>query len=267
MDTAWMVRNDGRAIPVLQHIYASAEEAEETLAAAEWLYQNTGNRNTRLLVLETIASWGWNVLGAERQQLLALIEKEIEKKPYVFLTKPFIRSIGPGLEGILVQNVNMKSLYREVEQELNQEFLRVRYGGMYNTAASSKEIVFRISSIGFDWYKIIIAFMKQSSLPVEWITIVRDEESTGAVNGYYRTKDTHVYYNQMPVAFFQKESKPSLCVSSHNGMNQKMLLELGRGKSFRDLKKHSAYGINLEDERNRLAYEEIKIVMKRKRPL
>ena len=49
MATAWMIRNDGKEIPVVTHIYGDDENIrygletnyQETLDAAIWLYKNT----------------------------------------------------------------------------------------------------------------------------------------------------------------------------------------------------------------------------------
>ena len=56
--TAWMLRNDGVAIPCIQHIYANLNELDETLYAAEWLYKNTTSEKARETVLRLILSYG-----------------------------------------------------------------------------------------------------------------------------------------------------------------------------------------------------------------
>lgn len=51
--TAWMLRRDGEAFPVIQHLYGSLDCVEETLYAGEWLYRHTcGNLPAR-------RCWGW----------------------------------------------------------------------------------------------------------------------------------------------------------------------------------------------------------------
>ena len=55
--TAWMIRTDGTAIPCLQHIYAGKENIDETLFAAEWLYQYTLCESTKILCLRLIKSY------------------------------------------------------------------------------------------------------------------------------------------------------------------------------------------------------------------
>lgn len=40
-ETAWMIRQDGKAFACTSHYYADSEDAEDTLYAAEWLYKHT----------------------------------------------------------------------------------------------------------------------------------------------------------------------------------------------------------------------------------
>lgn len=37
MNNAYMIRQDGKLIPVTVHIYGSTDDPEETLYAAEWM--------------------------------------------------------------------------------------------------------------------------------------------------------------------------------------------------------------------------------------
>lgn len=58
--TAWMLRRDGIAFPCQWHYYGSTDpaEAEETLYAAEWLYDATQSEEIRQLCLDLIAAYG-----------------------------------------------------------------------------------------------------------------------------------------------------------------------------------------------------------------
>ena len=53
MNTAWMIRNDGTAIPCVCHIYGDPDIGgiEETLAAAQWLYEHTAKAAVRSLCM------------------------------------------------------------------------------------------------------------------------------------------------------------------------------------------------------------------------
>ena len=55
--TAWMLRQDGEAFPVIQHLYGSLECVEETLYAGEWLYKHTSIPTTQQLVLKLVAAY------------------------------------------------------------------------------------------------------------------------------------------------------------------------------------------------------------------
>ena len=58
--TAWMLRRDGIAFPCQWHYYGSTDpaEVEETLYAAEWLYDATQSEEIRQLCLDLIAAYG-----------------------------------------------------------------------------------------------------------------------------------------------------------------------------------------------------------------
>ena len=47
MYNAYMIRNDGKEIPVKVHPYGNPEVIEETLYASQWLYQNTKNQKVQ----------------------------------------------------------------------------------------------------------------------------------------------------------------------------------------------------------------------------
>ena len=78
------------ASPCQWHYYGNADpaEAEETLYAAEWLYDATQSEEIRQLCLDLIAAYGvalrlnrnlvWNLLLA------------IRERPYVFLSRAFV---------------------------------------------------------------------------------------------------------------------------------------------------------------------------------
>ena len=177
--TAWMVRRDGKAIPCVQHIYADSSELDETLYAAEWLYQNTIDKETKSICISLIKSYGCTL---DRQNVIGGILKDIDKKPYVFLTAEFINSVRKVIDNTACGDIS--ELSKKVESTLNEEFLRVRYGGLYNTCANSRDIYFRVSSHGFDWFRIICSFLNERQKSIDTGTIVYDEESTGIVNGF-----------------------------------------------------------------------------------
>ncbi len=171
--TAWMLRDDGKAIPCVQHIYGS-DDIEETLYASEWLYENTGRTETRRLILEFLSLYAISlniVLSLEETLLM-----DAKSKPYVTLTAGFVERIGGKLCSV---DGRLEQLNRKVCEALNDEFMRARYGGKYNTAKGCREMYFRISSKRSAWPEVITAFLGEVTFPIEDVTVVYDEESTG----------------------------------------------------------------------------------------
>lgn len=161
MNTAWMIRNDGNAIPVEWHVYTLEDDLEQAVEVGEWLSHYSNHEDVKKLLADFH-------------------------------------------EGVIADFQYFNTL---LKTELNQEFLRARYGGMYDTDPESKEMVFRISSIGFNWYGMIADFVKKSPFPIETITIVRDRESTGVKEGFYKTCDGRKVYRKIPIAEFFAENE------------------------------------------------------------
>ncbi len=174
--TAWMIRGDGKAIPCVQHIYGS-DDIEETLYASEWLYENTCRLETKQLILRFLSVYAISlnsVLSLEKTLLV-----DCKSKPYVTLTAGFVEKIGGKLFAV---DGHLERLNRKVCAALNDEFMRARYGGKYNTKKGCKELYFRISSKKPVWPEVITVFLGEVPFPVENVTVVYDEESTGTGN-------------------------------------------------------------------------------------
>ena len=88
--TAWMLRRDGTAFPCQWHYYGSADPAdvEETLYAAEWLYDATQSEETRQLCLDLMAAYG--VALRPNRNLVRNLLLAIRERPYVFLSRAFV---------------------------------------------------------------------------------------------------------------------------------------------------------------------------------
>lgn len=224
MNNAWMIRNDGKAIACMQHIYANTDNIEETLFAAEWLYVNTRHEETRRLVLETVTAWASSISD---EDIVSGAQKVIAQRPYRFLSLEFVATHEEEIRRCCVNELLLPALCKEVAAELNQEFLRTRYGGLYNTTAGCKEIYFRISSIGFEWKDIICRFLTETKLPLEMIHIVRDEESTGALDA--------VYLALPPEEFFASQIELKAPAFYNKGRQKVISRELEQGASLRQL--------------------------------
>lgn len=88
--TAWMLRQDGMASPCQWHYYGNADPAnvEETLYAAEWLYDATQSEEIRQLCLDLIAAYG--VALRSNRNLVRNLLLAIRERPYVFLSRAFV---------------------------------------------------------------------------------------------------------------------------------------------------------------------------------
>lgn len=185
---AWMIRRDGEGFLCMQHLYGGSgvEEGalEETLYAAQWLYEHTGQEETQALVLKLVAAYG-SSLDKNRDTVRNLYHA-VGEKPYVFLPLPFLVKVARLLPDKVPESLEI--LTEMVNRQLNEEFLRTRLGGLYYTTPGCRDLYFRISSHGFDWSGIISQWADKLSTLADTVTVVEDEESTGQSRFYRNGK-------------------------------------------------------------------------------
>lgn len=170
--TAWMLRQDGTAFPCQWHYYGNADpaEVEETLYAAEWLYDATQSEETQRRCLELIAAYG--VTLRPNRNLVRNLLLAVRERPYVFLSRAFVeRHTG---ELFYVNPARLPELNAAVNRALNSEFLRVRLGGLYDTVPGSRDLYFRVSGANFDWLPQIRAFAEAHAAEVDTVTVLWD---------------------------------------------------------------------------------------------
>lgn len=166
--TAWMLRRDGTAFPCQWHYYGNADpaEVEETLYAAEWLYDATRSEETRRRCLDLIAAYG--VALRSNRNLVRNLLLAIRERPYVFLSRAFVeRHAG---ELFYVDPARLPELNAAVNRALNSEFLRVRLGGLYDTVPGNRNLYFRVSGADFNWLPLIRAFAEAHAAEVDTVT-------------------------------------------------------------------------------------------------
>lgn len=184
--TAWMVRRDGSIFPVVQHIYGNPEDVEETLFAAEWLYERTRRRQTRKDIEAFVRMWGLQ-FGEEidSEERKKRIYQRIEERPYQFITRPFADKIVDIITqwkeygGHTDEAMDINGYCRQVALDLNEEFMRVRFGGKYHTEPGNRKLYFRISSENYNWSRVITEFDNRvcSQLHSEGFIVMVDQES------------------------------------------------------------------------------------------
>ena len=184
--TAWMLRQDGEAFPVIQHLYGSLECVEETLYAGEWLYKHTSIPTTQQLVLKLVAAYGKSL--HPQGDVVDNLQQSIQEKPYIFLTLDFVEKMAAQLPA--AEPSSLERLNRQVTEKLNQEFLRCRLGGLYNTTPGCRDMYFRISNPIFDWEPAIRRFLETHKDEMETVTVVWDEESTGREGFFFHPSGT-----------------------------------------------------------------------------
>lgn len=205
-ETAWMIRQDGKAFACTSHYYADSEDAEDTLYAAEWLYKHTARCGTKCLILNLISAYaeglsrgdsGHEYPGYNGDTVHDLMI-DIEDKQYNFLTADFVLAVADKLPtGI---SMNVRELNSLVIEALNDEFLRARLGGMYDTVEGCRDMFFRVSGGGFDWTAVIKRFVRENAVRIDNITVLWDYESTGRKDFFKDEKGRDI--NKIPISEF-----------------------------------------------------------------
>lgn len=229
-DTAWMVRQDGKMISVLCHIYGNEEEIlskkelnifdfNATIEAAVWLYQNSEYDFVKEMCINFISSWIYDVCSIKKKNVdLSSLFKIIETEVYLdSKCKSFIQEHNNILFTKSVEKNSSTSLGKIVCDYLDQEFLRVRIGGLYDSIKGNRHLYCRISSQGYDWFNIIKDIVLK--LNPSNITICRDIESTG-YEGYFKYKD--YIFNEIPLNEFSIISKEYVNMDSNENMLTKI---------------------------------------------
>lgn len=244
MNNAYMIRSDGKAFPVTVHLYGAADDIEETLFAAEWLYEHTQFASVETLVKKFIAAYAVSLDPVIKEENLVddikpTILYELKNLGYRVLSEDFVKSLN--FNGINLSSLpSVETLNTMVNRELNQEFLRARFGGMFDSDGD-EVMYFRISSIGFNWFPIIWEFVYNYRNSISGVTIVKDPESTGQNGYYYKIGGQAV--NNMPVEDFLTasgrpviDSKPRKSLyDSYPEMNRTRLSEKLKRKAIKEL--------------------------------
>lgn len=177
---AYMIRNDGKAIKVTVHPYANPDDVEETLYAGEWLYNNTLNNSIKDDFLSLVHFWIDKDFNGSFDDCFDYVSN----RKYKIISLDFLIR---NKDKILSSSISKgSSLLDIINDGLNQEFLRARYGGYLDSTSGSREMVFRVSSKNFNWFDIIFNFVYNNRSNISQVTISKDPESTGIDNYFYK---------------------------------------------------------------------------------
>ena len=105
--TAWMLRKDGMAIPVVTHIYADKNEVDELLALAYFLWKNESTQS-KIEVGVFLDVWSYHTLAWRMKsrifvydEVVKAIKQYLSEKPYIIFPEEFAKIIAARYSGLL----------------------------------------------------------------------------------------------------------------------------------------------------------------------
>lgn len=261
---AWMLRSDGQAFPVVQHLYGMDDDDLSSEAEVAAFLVKTSSKDIELaydvldiwmaLLIENSVSY-----NASSTDIDNAILKRLDEVPYKFMyplsVDEFLdihHSLGhyndiDSLYDFIDNSISKLGYYQSaIKESLNQQFCRVRYGGKYNSSDGESAIWFRVSSVGYNWANVIYEFTAAiyHKYHIEYITICRDHESDNGYDStkpeyFYKAKDGTIYYN-MPIDEYlveEHEHNPVFSATQLGaGVLRSIQVELNKGNTL--------YGIN-----------------------
>ena len=199
---AYHLRQDGMYFPVTAHIYCSGDgtlmgEAE----AAEFIIDS--NSSGEHLAKQVLDAW----MGIMVSKLCPMAPDNLEVSTFIVpaisnsqnlmeyrLTDEEMLAIHEkcnnyhtmGELRAYLCNVDIDALQTNIMTLLDQDFCRVRYGGIYDSHGEP-ELWIRISSVGVSWNDTIRSFVNKykQTQKVERITICRDRQAPEDPKGNY----------------------------------------------------------------------------------
>ena len=229
MANAWMLRQDGEAFPVMNHLYVMGDEDLSSEAEVASFIINSDSKDQDL-AKQVLDAWMAKLIenyvnyDADESEIDRSILERLSDLPYKFpydLSKEAFLNIHKSLNNYndidslydYIDNVdaNISQLSEEIKNSVNQQFCRARFGGKYDTDAGNASLWFRISSVDYNWANTIYEFTTDNyrKLKVDSIFICRDQESdygyySNQPEMFYKAKDG-VYYFDMPIGEYLRE--------------------------------------------------------------
>lgn len=210
---AFHLRQDGKIVPVTAHIYCSgdgtlmgeAEAAELILAtrcsddavAKQVLDAWMGLRINKRYALapDTLQLDDYLIIQSicSAQELM---EHRLENKWMLAIHNECNNYSNMGELRKYLKTLDINALQSEITDLFDQEFCRVRYGGIYDSHGEP-ELWFRISSIGVSWadtiHEFVIKAAKFTTMQkLEYITICRDRAAREDMDGDFLTTDDNL---------------------------------------------------------------------------
>lgn len=172
LDTPYMLRRDGKLISckeLMIHPYVNTipTSARNKAAAYKFLLDNGELEN-----------YEWFLKYSVSEDVKAILTALLANK---------------------IKETELEDTLNKLRYETNQEFCRVRTSGKFLSNLSNKEIYFRISSYGFNWFNLIWQIVYDNRNLLSRVTICTDEKSKGRDECYTYRGTT---LNRLPVEEF-----------------------------------------------------------------
>ncbi len=212
MYTAWMLRQDGKAFPVDYHLYSVDDDDLSSEVTIAFFLIKTNSKD-QWFAREVIDYWLALLIedhvryNNTPEEIISIMKEQIKNFPDKFHYPLEVDEIIQIHREECSYNTfdelydflddfnyhsNISNIQEKIKLSLNQQFCRVRYGGMYNTEVKNNNLWFRISSACFNWYDAIKNFIieLEKDLLLDKVTICRDNESD---NGIDKSGDELIY--------------------------------------------------------------------------
>jgi hypothetical protein len=268
----WMIHTYGEATPVQRRVYGSENDLDANITAACFLWEY-GDTDMYLRSLQRwFAAWTHSIVYRyfQDRELPAeydwrdILNRAVSALPCRVLdfhttvdTDLIVHNVLKAdwadgvktetpvpIEEVLAKYEDKYADYtgQDINRELNQVFMRARFGGRGTELC--RDMCFRISSVGFNWFNIIYDFVseKKDELGIETVTIMRDLEGIGS-KAFYRNAKGAVYDKMAVDAFLSegRREKPELVEPPEQRQDgeqneefwkRRILYHLAKGRSF-----------------------------------
>lgn len=213
--SSYMVNKDGKVIFVdIMHPYLRQfgfdgetiqeafqnifDESETDLSAIRWYYNNTNSEEVK----NDIRVLLFNVYR---------FSKKYPDKIFFNLTKSIVTEFN--LSNDLTKLNTFKDvldLFEKIDNNLNDDFMKVRTSGKYDDNGLDGDIYFRISSNDFDWFDIIYNIVHSNKSWIKYVTIATDHQSPlkNYADVYYKTRDGQLINRMLIDEFLSIEKDP-----------------------------------------------------------
>ena len=222
---AWMIRNDGLVVPLkVCHVYGDYDKAyenidEENTHVASFLYKYGKNKEIvkKYFTIYFAYQFLTNGITQNFESFIGELNTKFHEDIIDEAETNLVDLYNTYKDDVMLDHLpsveEIKEINKNINDELNETFLRARYGGKYDDLGTS-DMYFRISSVCnwtgssvFSWADIIYHFVSvarhmactaKQRLKIETVTVINDLQSLGNESVYSTSKNTPIFH--LPVS-------------------------------------------------------------------